>query len=154
MPIARVANYMCCILQVLHFTSCVANSNCCKLRLLQTAIVANCKCCKLQVVQTASVANCKCCKLQVLQITSVANCKCCKLQVLQITISTTTSTPLDLLQETGDKNTKWVRTDELTDEGTGGLLELLLQLKRENNAETLFSVVHLMVQRLRRRHSY
>ena len=49
-----------------------------------------------------------------LQSASVAKCKCCKVQVLQIYLKTQVG---------------YARTDGRTDEGTGGLLELLSQLK-------------------------
>ena len=81
------------------------------MQVLQSASVAKGKCCKGQVLQSASVA--KYCTMhialytQLKQIASVENCKCCKLQVLQ-----------------GLKTFKHVM-----DGRTGGLLELLFQLK-------------------------
>ena len=122
--IADAANCTCYKFHVLQIL-CVANGTCCKLTLFQIACVANCRCCNLHMLQIESVANCMCCKLQVLQIESVANCMCWKLQ-----------TTLGLLQDAGDKNTKWVRTHGRTDEGTGGLLELLSLLKRQCANET------------------
>ena len=61
-------------------------------------------------------------RLQMLQSCKVAMLQCCKIAKLQhyhpppstTTHNTTTTTTLGLLQEAGDKNTKWVQTNKRT----------------------------------------
>ena len=56
LPIARVANCMCCTLHVFQ-NAHVANGTCCKLHLLQIACVANYTYYKLHVLQMTIIVN-------------------------------------------------------------------------------------------------
>ena len=77
--------------------------------MLQIARVVNCKCYKLRV---AHIVNCTCCELHMLQIARVTNDMCCQVAKVQTS---------NLVMH--------VCTDRQTDPRTGGLLELLSQIK-------------------------
>ena len=75
-------------------------------------------------LQSASVAKCKCCKVQVLQSANVAKCKCCKLQVANGKVAS------NIASAKCNFKLGYPQTDRPTHARTGGLLELLSQLKK------------------------
>ena len=130
---SNVAFLQCCYVRMLQISnvtkllSCiVAMLWCCKVPFLQCTKVTKLQYCKIAMLKSYKVAKLQCRKVAKLQWCNGAMLQCCKVATLQhCHVAMLQTSKYIWKHKLGTDG----RTNRQTDEGTGGLLELLSQLK-------------------------